>query len=90
MNHYRLDLNLSGKRFVVGSNTLGFLGLLVDGGTQLRLFILEPWPGEYVPTDKIRRCSLEVQAVGTSRQGAALDAVRRWNQMVRAATSSRN
>jgi hypothetical protein len=76
---YRLDLPLSWERYTVGLSALGYLGLLVDDGKQVRLFFEG---NEYGPSDWVRSASLEAHVFEPSRKGAER-VVQRWNEQVR-------
>jgi hypothetical protein len=74
---YRLDL--PGLRYIVGHDQLNWL--LIDGGSRLRLIV----DGVEVFPDTKRYELIYVFGGGKASEKSA-DAVRRWNQMIRAAT----
>jgi hypothetical protein len=76
---YRFDL--PGERYAVALPSLGYFALLIDDGGRLRFFF---GGREYTPDENIHGYGLEAFASTSSRKGAA-DAVRRWNEMIRAA-----
>jgi hypothetical protein len=82
-NEYRLDLR--GERYQVGLCCTGYVGTLIENGCLTMLV----GGVEYQPWDKIRDYDLEV-VVGKGCKAGAVQVVERWNDMVRAATSSRN
>ncbi len=67
------------ERVAVGNNSLGYLMWLIPDGEKVRLFLHGQ---ERSPAEKIYGIALEAYSVTPGERAA--DAVRRWNEMVRA------
>jgi len=73
------------ERVAVGSNILGYLFWLIPDGEKARLFLHGE---ERRANEKIFGCALEVYPITPGER--AVDTVRRWNEQVRAANSSKD